>query len=1215
MFTQLLKFESAYLTKQPSFVIMLLTFLGYGMLINADSLGQGMELLNVNSPYRLSFFIALTSILATFAAMLFCVNSLLKDHEHNFNGIVGMLSIKPRLLSRATAVVISTITVVSFLSVGLMLGMFSPTIEPEKVADGFFTHYLWPWFVFVLPNTLIVCCLMVAIILRKQSAFSAYITGVLMFLLFWSAMLSIGAPITGNPIIKDPGVVSFFAIVDPFGTTAFFEQTQFWTPSEKNQQMIELSGSLLLNRALWLTISVGLFVLAVQCKGHASPLGSEGKNSKTTASKRISDDIASNQLLGTQQENVGFTVFCAEIHNFGIRFQLQSWLSMSAFEIKQLLTQWPFRVFSLVVTSMGFIGMLMAVGTFQTSDFPGANPTTSTLLSYSFEAFFPLVCALIIFYSAEKIWHEKQLKTSCFINCTPVANVAIYGAKLLSLLFIPMFLIALNIVLSLMFQIANDFYRFDLTLYFSQFYLVGSPIVIQAVLIFFIQSLVANSRFANKYLAMVISAIVVVFFTKFIGMMGINHPLININQLPDLSRIHSDMVGYGEFFNKFSYLAALWGSLAVVISALTILNWKREEWTDNTKVMNKGFFKGVTQTNLLYLIMPVTLFLVAVVVVQLSLPAHNDYQSHTESLENRALYERKYSQYQSLINPQVSHMSVELDFFPSDGRHELRANYKLSNTSNTAINEVFVTSRSQLNDFEIDGTEVVFTDSTSNWQVYLLKFTKPFLPGSSIEMTYSLEQSSEAFSINRDIVNNGSYLNQAKLEPVLGYVDAIEISDKYQRQARGLAARPKQPPDRNRPIKLGKFIEYKRSFEAVLSTSGVQSAVTSGKLIKQWQDNGRNYFHYKATKPIYPVVGYFSAEYHKRSITHQGIAVDMYFHPAHSQNIDEMLKATRATLDYGIEHFGEYAFEHLRILEVPAYHPFGGKASAGVVALSEGLYIEKYDELGVINNTARNTIHEIVHQWWGEKLVPKITQGEGVLLESVTKYIEAVVLEKMYGKAMARKLAQYTQRRYFSGRSYTASPEVGMIDANEEGYLNYGKGPIVLLALRELLGERELNAALKQLIESHHEAFTAKTDDLLDAIYRISTNSQQALIQDWLTKVIDYELLIDDAVVKPLEDGRFEVVINIQARRFETDIEGNRNQIKINEPIIIGLYDGHLNYARSSTIYIGGHQINQSHSTITLTVVSKPKYVAIDPAMTRLDRNLTDNTLILETHQ
>ena len=51
------------------------------------------------------------------------------------------------------------------------------------------------------------------------------------------------------------------ALADPFGLSAFFEQTQFWTPFQKNTATLSFSGSLLWNRILWLTISLVLLGL------------------------------------------------------------------------------------------------------------------------------------------------------------------------------------------------------------------------------------------------------------------------------------------------------------------------------------------------------------------------------------------------------------------------------------------------------------------------------------------------------------------------------------------------------------------------------------------------------------------------------------------------------------------------------------------------------------------------------------------------------------------------------------------------------------------------------------------------------------------------------------------------------------------------------------------------------------------------------------------
>jgi hypothetical protein len=248
-----------------------------------------------------------------------------------------------------------------------------------------------------------------------------------------------------------------------------------------------------------------------------------------------------------------------------------------------------------------------------------------------------------------------------------------------------------------------------------------------------------------------------------------------------------------------------------------------------------------------------------------------------------------------------------------------------------------------------------------------------------------------------------------------------------------------------------------------------------------------------------------------------------------------------------------------------------------------------------------------MHQWWGEKLAPKIIQGEGVLVESLTKYMEAVILEKIYGNNMARQLRKYTQRRYFSGRAYARTAEVGVIDADHERYLTYGKGPVVFTALKELLGEQKLNTAFKQLIESHQYTLSATTNDLLSALLDIADDSQKGLIQDWLTKVIEYDIAINNAVVSELPDGRYEVVIDVKALRLSTDKDGKVSEVGIDEPIKIALYNMHPERINTDAITIESQLVNQTYSTIILIAEDKPSYVIIDPNYTRLDKNLTDN--------
>jgi len=152
---------------------------------------------------------------------------------------------------------------------------------------------------------------------------------------------------------------------------------------------------------------------------------------------------------------------------------------------------------------------------------------------------------------------------------------------------------------------------------------------------------------------------------------------------------------------------------------------------------------------------------------------------------------------------------------------------------------------------------------------------------------------------------------------------------------------------------------------------------------------------------------------------------------------------------------------------VPLYHPFGGRASAGIVALNESLFLQDYLDGAAINNVARNTIHEVAHQWFGEKLTPKITRVEKVLTESIAKAIEASVLGQMYGEAMQESLMAFNLRRYQSGRAFAQQDEPSLLNLDQQEYIAYGKGPIVLQALQKHLGDEQYYGVLRNFIQQH----------------------------------------------------------------------------------------------------------------------------------------------------
>jgi len=76
-------------------------------------------------------------------------------------------------------------------------------------------------------------------------------------------------------------------------------------------------------------------------------------------------------------------------------------------------------------------------------------------------------------------------------------------------------------------------------------------------------------------------------------------------------------------------------------------------------------------------------------------------------------------------------------------------------------------------------------------------------------------------------------------------------------------------------------------------------------------------------------------------------------------------------------------------------------------------------------------------------------------------------MEHMYGKSALYELSENANRRYFSGRSYASVIEPPVYKVLDENYIAYGKAYTVLLALRDLIGEQQVNHMLKTLTDKY----------------------------------------------------------------------------------------------------------------------------------------------------
>ncbi|MEO0339288.1 MAG: hypothetical protein AAF242_08730, partial [Bacteroidota bacterium] len=969
------------------------------------------------------------------------------------------------------------------------------------------------------------------------------------------------------------------ALLDPFAISTFFEHTQFWTPFEKNSNFLSFSGSYVWNRILWLSCSFVLLGITYRFFSFRPTLQQRKKRPKADVGQYVKQIYQANSIrINHQSQWAAF------------------WASVKI-DIKGTVKSLPFLAILLILL-VALVFNLYA--RFAENGFHDEvlYPYTHIVIKAVIEIIPILSKIIIIFYSAELVWKAKEKEFDLIINATPALNWVFFFTKLVALFLLPLLLIGTLILVCLAFQILSGFTNINFGAYLFLFYQHGIPALILSILAIFIQSL-----FKQKYLGMGITGLLILILTTSLGFnLGIEHPMLRMGYMPNIT--YSQMAGYDIRLHTLSSYAWYWLSLGAVLSILSFKLWNRQVERSRRIGVYLGWKKW-KQSELILLSLTLTSLILSASNLYAKIHQEGRYQSSLEHASFQEEYERKFKPYQDIPKLHFSTKKTLVDFYPSTQQYAIKAKYTLINQQKTPITQVFITERKKLKKLHIENAQVVLKDSI--FGTYLFEFKNPILPGQTLSMDFHLAQQSLPFLPDYTIAQNGTYLRHEIFEPILGYDASREIADPQERKKRNLPSRVSTSKSKGQ--RAGNENIY---YNTIVSTSDDQTALAPGNLSGQWTKDGRNYFQYEYPSPNVPIIAYLSAQYEQKRQTCQGIDIDYYYHPGHNRNHPTIEASTCATLDYCLENFGSYPLDHLRIAEMPSRFPYNGTAQPGLIGTVENkINLVDLSKQGNINLVTARIAKLVAHQWWGMALMPKQAPGSGLLTPGLTEYTAALILEEMYGLGALWEQSKKFNETYFRGRTFARTLEPPLYQEMRENYLIRGKSGLVLLALRDLIGEKQINTTLRQLIDQHASSpeYSVGIQDFIEELYKVGPVEYHQLIDEWMKQIIRYDLKVEQVDYEQLADGRFEISATIAAQRFRTLASGQEITIDINEPIKLGLFDRHPKNlgTKDRPVYLNTHQIKDGNTTIKIIVDTLPKYISIDPFLTRTDRNYADN--------
>ena len=329
-------------------------------------------------------------------------------------------------------------------------------------------------------------------------------------------------------------------------------------------------------------------------------------------------------------------------------------------------------------------------------------------------------------------------------------------------------------------------------------------------------------------------------------------------------------------------------------------------------------------------------------------------------------------------------------------------------------------------------------------------------------MNFTVKMEPKGFTTgmnNSNLVYNGTFLNNFSL-PQIGYNDAFEVGEPNLREENGLPEKPRIKPITDTLAAYRNFISPQAdfvTFEATVSTAPDQIAMVPGYLQREWEEDGRRFFHYKMDSPMLFFFNISSARYAVRdsvwvSPSGQEVATEIYYHPPHTYNLDKMMEAMHASLSNYSRTFGPYQHRQVRILEFP-YATFA-QSFANTIPYSENFgFIADIDEddTDKVDWVYFVTAHELAHQWWAHQVVSADVQGGQIMSETMSQYGALNVIYEQLGEEKTRTFLKQELNNYTNGRAAESRAEMPLLLTENQQYIHYRKGIVVMNALRELL--------------------------------------------------------------------------------------------------------------------------------------------------------------------
>lgn len=1206
MFATIFKFEMRRWLSNWPFYIYFALFFGLGFIIMAAAAGFFDSLsvtttsnTYINSPSAINALMNALSQMVFFIIPTVLGATLYRDYKYNVHSILYSYPITKfdYLNGKFWSGFLAT-ALISF-SVGLafFIATLLPFANEALLGPTRIWAYVQSYLLFVLPNIFFVGSILFVLVSLSRNIYVGFIFVIILFIL--QAILS---SFTAN---MDNRYVA--ALLDPSGQEALSYVTKYWTVEEQNTNNLPFSGVILLNRLIYIGIGALVFGLYYWSFKFSMVPIALGKPKK-------SERITKNNFDTIQRVSLSKVFYLYDFKSY-----LKSAIKLSRYDFRMITRNWIF--ITLLVIILIFVGM--AAYTLGQEIYGTKSLATSWKVTDAIHSSISGFAELIVMLFTGYILQTARInRINLMQDATAVPDWALFGSKLIAIFKVIFMLQLLSFVACITVQLLYGYYAIDWGHYFQVIFVFNWLEMIPLIaLSFLVHALVRN------YLLGFVALIAVMIIWNQLNKIGVEHSIFHFNS--GSYGAYSEMNGFGSV-REYYFYKIYWLFFSVICLIFTLLWIDRGVLSSFTSRL-KNIGNRLNKPTLSLLLVSTTgLGGLGGAIYYHDTQTEPYYTAQEQELQ-QVDWEKKYKKYQTYPQPRIVDVYVDMDLEPSKRNYNAKAQYILVNKTQKAIDTLLVNHSDNLVQLSFNlANQHVFNDSILHFRMYRLQ--QALQPGDTIKMSFEVANRANTWLRDKSpVIENGTFINNM-LFPSIGYSEDGEISHHDVREKYGLPPKEIMPDPTDPHAQDNNYISSDAdwiTFETVVSTDTDQIAIAPGYLIKEWTADNRRYFHYKMDQKIINFFAYNSARYEVKRDKINEVNLEIYYHKGHQANLEHMMNGMKDAIGYYSKAFSPYQHKQARIIEFPASQGTFAQAFANTMPFSEGIgFIADVNPANPdeVNYPYSVTAHEMAHQWWAHQVIGAKAKGATMLSESLSEYSSLKVLEKRHGKLQMRRFLKDALDKYLMGRRNEWKLENPLVRNENQQYIHYNKGSLVMYTMSDLLGEDKFNAVLSNYLQRvrYQEAPYTVATELVDDLRKATPDSLQYLITDLFETITLYDNSLREAKVTELSDGKFQIDLDLWIAKYRSQGKGERiyedqpntklvletGKTKI-ESLPLADYIEVAVFADSKVdgkpLYLKRHRFDKIDNRIQLIVDQKPALVILDPYSKLIDMDSEDN--------